>query len=100
MAKRQFFLEAVNNKMICGGFLCATPEMTTEQALKCAERFGRDFFNNNPTMRGRGFYEVNVCADEDCLQLLYSVSVWGCSYRRKCDVCIYDYSTEEFIRWE
>lgn len=100
MAKHKFFLEIENNKMICGGFLCSTPEMTVKQVLKYAERFGRDYFNNNPAQRGRGFYEVNVCADEDCLQLLYSVSVWGCLHHRKCDVRVYDYVTEDYIRWE
>lgn len=100
MAKRQFFLEVENKEMICGGFLCSTPEMTVKQVLKYAERFGRDFFNNNPTLRGRVAYDVWVCADEDCYELLYFVSVWGWERSRKCTVCVYDIALERFTRWD
>lgn len=99
MAKQKFYLEIESNRMICGGFICSL-EATVKQAIAYAERLGRDYFNNNPSQRGRGFYEVNICTDEDCLDMAYSVSVWGCSCRRQCDVRVYDYATEDFIRWE
>lgn len=97
MKKSNFYLELSNTAALCGGFLCSTLEMTEKQVVKFAERIGREFFANNPEMRGRTFYDINVCADEECLELVLSVSVWRGKGCRSCDVAVYDYRTEQFI---
>lgn len=99
MAKRTYYLEVEDNKMVYGEFLCKTAKMTEKQVLKYAERIARDFFKYNPENCGRGFYEINICTDEDCLDAIFSVGVFAFNRRKHC-IHIYDYTTKEFIRFD
>ena len=87
--KQMYYYEICDTDYICGGTY-PLGVMAEKQALKEAERRLKSLWHSN---KERCYnIQVNVCLDEEALDLVYCVRLW------KGDITVYDYRTEEFIK--
>lgn len=88
--KQMYYLEICDTDYICGG-IYPLGVMTEKQAIKEAERRIKELWRSN---KDRCYnIQFNVCLDEEAFDLVYCVRLW------KGDITVYDYRTEEFIKY-